>query len=83
MRTILISFEGKKIEERAKIILTSLRAIQTESVKFEESLRVLTKHINDTKNTSDQVNNRFSSLNSKISTIATIEQKEEKLPLPE
>ncbi len=83
MRTILISFEGKKIEERAKTILSSLRAIQTESTKFGESLRVLTKHINDTKNTSDQVNNRYSSLNSKISTIATIEQKEEKLPLPE
>src|SRR3989344_6008706 len=34
MRTILISFEGKKIEERAKTILTSLRAIKTESGKF-------------------------------------------------
>lgn len=77
MRTILISFEGKKIEERAKTILTTLRSIQTESGKFGESLRVLTKHINDTKNTSDLVNNRYSSLNSKISTIANIEQKKE------
>lgn len=78
MRTILISFEGKKIEERVKTILTTLRSIQTESGKFGESLRVLTKHINDTKNTSDMVNNRYSSLNSKISTIATIENKEDK-----
>ena len=85
MRTILMSFEGKKIEERAKTILTALRSIQTESGKFGESLRVLTKHINDTKNTSDMVNNRYSSLNSKISTIATIEKKEDKeaLPTPE
>lgn len=83
MRTILISFEGKKIEERAKTILTALRSIQTESGKFGESLKVLTKHINDTKNTSDLVNNRYSSLNSKISTIATIEKKEESLPVPE
>src|SRR3990172_303352 len=85
MRTILISFEGKKIEERAKTILTALRSIQTESGKFGESLRVLTKHINDTKNTSDMVNSRYSSLNSKISTIATIEKKEDKeaLPTPE
>ncbi len=85
MRTILMSFEGKKIEERAKTILTALRSIQTESGKFGESLRVLTKHITDTKNTSDMVNNRYSSLNSKISTIATIEKKEDKeaLPTPE
>ena len=85
MRTILISFEGKKIEERAKTILTALRSIQTESGKFGESLRVLTKHITDTKNTSDMVNSRYSSLNSKISTIATIEKKEDKeaLPTPE
>lgn len=82
MRTILISFEGKKIEERAKTILTTLRSIQTESGKFGDSLRVLTKHINDTKNTSDLVNNRYSSLNSKISTIATIEKKETEEVLP-
>lgn len=86
MRTILISFEGKKIEERAKTILSTLRGIQVESNKFGDSLRVLTKHINDTKNTSDLVNNRYSSLNSKIATIATIEKKEkeeDRLPLPE
>lgn len=73
MRTILMSFEGKKIEERAKAILTTLRSIQIESGKFGENLRVLTKHINDTKNTSDIVNNRYNSLSSKISTIATFE----------
>ena len=79
-----MSFEGKKIEERAKTILSALRSIQIESGKFGESLRVLTKHINDTKNTSDMVNTRYGSLNSKISTIATLEQKEdEKLTIPE
>lgn len=84
MRTILISFEGKKIEEKAKAILTSLRAIKTESGKFGESLRVLTKHINDTKNTSDLVNNRYSSLNSKISSVGALERKEEeRLPQPD
>jgi DNA recombination protein RmuC len=78
MRTILISFEGKKIEEKAKVILDSLRAIKIESGKFGEVLRVLTKHINDTKNTSDLVNNRYSSLSSKISSVSTLEKKEEK-----
>lgn len=67
LRAILMSFEGKKIEERAATILTSLRSIKTEADKFGESLRVLTKHINDSKNVLDVVNNRFSSLSTKIS----------------
>jgi DNA recombination protein RmuC len=66
MRAILMSFEGKKIEERAKTILSSLRSVKTESDKFGEALRVLTKHINDTKNTADLVNNRFVNLSGKI-----------------
>ena len=75
MRAILMSFEGKKIEERAKTILTSLRTIKGESDKFAESLRVLTKHINDTKNTSDQVNSRFSTLSSKIEATGVLNEK--------
>lgn len=78
MRAILMSFEGKKIEERAKTILSSLRTIKGESDKFAESLRVLTKHINDTKNTSDIVNNRFSQLNSKIEATGVLSEKKTK-----
>ncbi|MDP2670890.1 MAG: DNA recombination protein RmuC [bacterium] len=66
MRAILMSFEGKKIEERARTILASLRSIKGDSEKFGDVLRVLTKHVNDTKNTADLVNSRFLTLNSKI-----------------
>ena len=66
MRAILMSFEGKKIEERARTILASLRGIKGDSEKFGETLRVLTKHINDTKNTADIVNSRYNTLASKI-----------------
>src|SRR4030067_104378 len=58
MRAILMSFEGKKIEERARTILAALRGIKGDSEKFGEALRVLTKHINDTKKHSDLVNSR-------------------------
>lgn len=90
MRAILMSFEGKKIEERARTILASLRSIRTDSEKFGEVLRVLSKHINDTKNTSDLVNSRFMSLSSKIETAQGLPGKKEpevlegeKLPLEE
>ncbi|OGY21277.1 MAG: hypothetical protein A2126_02135 [Candidatus Woykebacteria bacterium GWB1_45_5] len=72
MRAILMSFEGKKIEERARSILAALRGIRSDSEKFGDALRVLTKHINDTKNTSDLVNSRYISLHSKIDTAQSL-----------
>jgi len=79
MRAILMSFEGKKIEEKARAILSSLRAIKGDSEKFGDALRVLTKHINDAKNTSDIVNSRYSSLNTKIDTAGGLKSGEKKL----
>src|SRR3990167_425268 len=91
MRAILMSFGGKKIEERARSILAALRGIKGDSEKFGDALRVLTKHINDTKNTSDLVNSRYVSLHSKIDTAGGLKGKAEipvleepeKLPLEE
>ena len=77
MRAILMSFEGKKIEERARAILAALRGIKGDSEKFGDALRVLTKHINDTKNTSDLVNSRYVSLHSKIDTAGGLKGKPE------
>ena len=83
MRAILMSFEGKKIEERARAILASLRGIQNDSEKFGDALRVLTKHINDTKNTSDLVNSKYIALSSKINTAQGLKGKSEKRALEE
>ena len=90
MRAILMSFEGKKIEERARSILTALRGIKGDSEKFGDALRILTKHVTDAKNTTDLVNTRYMSLHSKIDTAGglkgttskTLEQPET-LPLEE
>ena len=88
MRAILMSFEGKKIEERARGILAALRGIKGESEKFGDALQVLTKHINNAKNTSDLVNSRYITLNSKIDTAQGLKGKtdapvlEEPEPVP-
>jgi len=79
MRAILMSFEGKKIEEKARAILSSLRGIKGDSEKFGDALRVLTKHINDAKNTSDIVNTRYSSLNTKIEGAGGLKSGEKRL----
>lgn len=83
MRAILMSFEGKKIEERARAILASIRGIKGESEKFGDALQVLTKHINNAKNTSDLVNSRFISLNSKIDTAQSLKGSSKKLEKPQ
>ena len=82
MRAILMSFEGKKIEERAREILASIRGIKNESEKFGDVLQVLTKHINNAKNTSDLVNSRFISLNSKIDITQSLKGSSKKLDSP-
>ena len=83
MRAILMSFEGKKIEERARAILASIRGLKGESEKFGDALQVLTKHINNAKNTSDLVNSRFITLNSKIDTAQSLKGSSKKLEEPE
>lgn len=73
LKAILIGLEGKKIESRAKEILATIRSLKEDSSKFSESLRILTKHITNAKNTADEVNRNYERLDNRINTI-------EKLP---
>ena len=75
LRAIIMSLEGSKIEAQAGQILAALREIAGETEKFGSSLSVLTKHIKNAAASSDDVNTRFSRLNSRISTVQNIETK--------
>lgn len=79
MRAILMSFEGQKIEAKAREILVSLRAIQKDYSKVDENLSVLQKHMNNASNMMGSVMSSFSSLGQKISTTKDLgeETKEE------
>lgn len=61
LQTILLSFEGKKIENRSREIFSLLRAIQIDYNKVDENMGTLGKHIN---NASSQFNNVMSGLGS-------------------
>jgi DNA recombination protein RmuC len=67
LRAILMSFEGQKIDLKAKEILSSLRAIQKDYEKTNDSLSVLQKHLNNAYNTMSNVFTSFGSLGQKIS----------------
>lgn len=84
LRAILMSFEGQKIEAKAKEILSSLRAIQKDYGKVEENLTVLQKHMNNATNMMNTVFQSFGQLGQKISQTKNLGQevKEEVEQLP-
>lgn len=80
IKAILISFEGEKIETKAKEILKILQAIKKDYQKTDEALSILNKHVTNAYNQSSQVAKSFSSLGQKLeSTNLLTVEKEEKL----
>jgi len=76
MKAILMSFEGQKIEARARQILSSLRAIEKDYGKVNDNLGVLNRHLTNAYNQMNNVLLGFNLLGQKlISTKALGESK--------
>lgn len=78
MKAILMSFEGEKIETKAKEILNVLRAIKKDYEKTDEALAVMMKHISNAYNQGAQVAKNFDNLGQKLSSTELISSKEER-----
>lgn len=72
LKAILMSFEGQKIESKAREILATLRAIQKDYTKVEENLSVLQKHLNNASNMMGTVLTSFARLGQKIPNIKSL-----------
>ncbi len=79
LQTILLSFEGKKIESRTKEIHKLLRTLQMDHEKVNENLDVLGKHINNASSQFVNVAGGFMQIGQKLKTAATLEIKEKDL----
>lgn len=79
LQTILLSFEGKKIEARSKEVFALLRTLQIDYGKVNESLDVLGKHLTNASGQYANVIKGFSSLGTKLSTTKQLAIEEEKL----
>lgn len=79
LQTILLSFEGKKIESRSKEIFAMLRGLQIDYGKVNDSLDTLGKHLNNASGQYTNVIKGFSQLGNKLSTTKQIAVEEEKL----
>jgi len=77
IKAILISFEGQKIEEKAKQVITLLNAIKKDYLRTEENILVLNKHITNAYNQSSQVTKNFQSLGQKLTTTSLLSDKNE------
>ena len=84
LQTILLSFEGQKIESRAREVFRILRAIQKDYTKVEDNLSILQKHLNNAYNMMANVFTSFSQLGQKITSTQSLgEGVEEKKKLAE
>lgn len=81
LQAILMSFEGQKIEARAKQILASIKAIQKDYEKTGENLGILGRHINNAYNQMNNVLGGFNLLGQKLTatqSLGEIEKEEGK-----
>lgn len=74
LQTILLSFEGQKIEQKAKAVFTMLRALQKDYEKVDENLSTLQKHLNNAYHMMGNVTSGFSRLGQKISSTNQLEE---------
>jgi len=81
MKAILMSFEGIKIQSKAKEILEILRSIKKDYEKIDGSWSVLTKHMTNAYNQVSQVSKNLMNLGQKISStnMLTSKDKSDKL----
>ena len=66
LQVLLLSFEGKDLEQKSKEVFRILRAIQKDYGKVEENLSTLQKHLNNAYNMMSNVFSSFTTLGQKI-----------------
>lgn len=72
LRAILMSFEGQKIEKRAREILAAIRAVQKDYNKVEDNISKLQRHLNNAYNMMNNVLTSFAQLGQKITSTQSL-----------
>ncbi|MBU2459639.1 DNA recombination protein RmuC [Patescibacteria group bacterium] len=84
LQVLLLSFQGKDLEQKSRQVFQLLRAIQKDYGKVEENLGVMGRHVNNAYNSMNTVSSSFNLLGQKLSqtqTLETIEEVKEQLTL--
>jgi len=78
LQVLLLSFQGKELEQKSREVFRLLRAIQKDYEKTGEQLGVLGRHIGNAYNTMSGVSGSFDVLGQKLSKTQSFTGKEEK-----
>lgn len=78
LKAILMSFEGQKIEARARQILQAIQAVQQDYNKVAEGLSLLGRHLQNAYNQMQNVFSRFTLLGQKLSSTQSLGEGEVK-----
>jgi DNA recombination protein RmuC len=85
LQVLLLSFQGKDLEQKSKEVFRLLRAIQKDFSKVEEHMGVLGRHVGNAYNSMNTVTGAFTVLGQKLSQTNMIEDQHEasipKLPI--
>lgn len=73
LQTILLSFEGKKVESQSRELFRLLRALQIDYEKVNESIDLLGKHMSNASNQYMNVNKGYTRLGQKLSSAKHID----------
>lgn len=79
LQTILLSFEGKKIESRAKEVFKLMRALQKDFSKTTDSMVTLGSHLTNAYNKYSQVQSDFNQIGQKLSATRELTGGDDKL----
>jgi len=74
LQTILLSFEGRKIETRSKEVFKLLRTLQIEYEKVDENMQVLGKHLTNATSQFTNVTTGFTQIGLKLQTTKMLEE---------
>ena len=74
LQTILLSFEGKKIESRSKEVFQLLRALQIDYKKVDESLDLLGKHLTNATSQYTNVSKGITTLGNKLASTKHLDE---------
>lgn len=75
LQTILLSFEGKKIESRSKEVFQLLRTLQIDYDKINDNMGILGKHLNNASAQYTNVSTNLSQFGNKLSSTKHLEEK--------
>lgn len=73
LKVVLVAMQGKKIEEQARLIMTTIQAVARDAGKLGDELGVMTTHMTNAKAALDRVTAEYSKLSGKIDQMKLLE----------